>query len=300
MQEMTGASLQDITAFVAVAQTGSFTLAAERLGTNKSSVGKAIQRLEKHLATLLFQRTTRAVHITEDGQIYLAAARTALEHLREAEQALAVNRAEPIGRVRVDLPAGFGRVVLPTLGALRERYPKVVVEMSLSDRRSDPVGDGWDLVVRIGHLPVDSDMTVRKICHLQMGLYASPSYLQKRPAITSVADLQGHDAVLFRSSSGQLHGWSLNDNGVRRELAPSPVLIMADGHTLVEATACGFGLAQLIDGFAAPLVASGRLVHVLPQADVAAPPVHALIPVGRKMTAKTRVVLDHLVATLQR
>lgn len=263
-------------------------------------MGKAIQRLEKHLATLLFQRTTRAVHITEDGQIYLAAARTALEHLREAEHALAVNRAEPIGRVRVDLPAGFGRVVLPTLGALRERYPKVVVEMSLSDRRSDPVGDGWDLVVRIGNLPVDSDMTVRKICDLQMGLYASPSYLQKRPAITSVADLQGHDAVLFRSSSGQLHGWSLNDNGVRRELAPSPVLIMADGHTLVEATACDFGLAQLIDGFAAPLVASGRLVHVLPQADVAAPPVHALIPVGRKMTAKTRVVLDHLVATLQR
>ncbi|MDR7052228.1 DNA-binding transcriptional LysR family regulator [Duganella sp. 3397] len=87
---------------------------------------------------------------------------------------------------------------------------------------------------------------------------------------------------------------------MRRELAPSPVLIMADGHTLVEATACGFGLGQLIEGFAAPLVASGRLVHVLPQADVAAPPVHALIPVGRKMTAKTRVVLDHLVATLQR
>ena len=185
-----------------MAQTGSFTLAAERLGTNKSSVGKAIQRLEKHLATLLFQRTTRAVHITEDGQIYLAAARAALEHLREAEQALAINRAEPVGRVRVDLPAGFGRVVLPTLGALRARYPKVIVELSLSDRRSDPVGDGWDLVV--------------------------------------------------------------------------------------------------IDGFAAPLVASGRLVHVLPQADVAAPPVHALISMGRKMTAKTRVVLDHLVATLQR
>lgn len=104
--------------------------------------------------------------------------------------------------MRVDLPAGFGRVVLPTLGALRARYPKVIVELSLSDRRSDPVGDGWDLVV--------------------------------------------------------------------------------------------------IDGFAAPLVASGRLVHVLPQADVAAPPVHALISMGRKMTAKTRVVLDHLVATLQR
>ena len=100
--------------------------------------------------------------------------------------------------------------------------------------------------------------------------------------------------MLFRSTSGQLHGWTFNDNGVRRELAPSPVLIMADGHTLVEATAYDFGLAQLIDSFAAPLVASGRLVHVLPQADVAAPPVHALIPVGRVLSAAAGAWMRHI------
>jgi len=299
MQEMISATLQDIMAFVAVAQTGSFTSAAERLGTNKSSVGKAVQRLEKHLATQLFQRTTRAVHITEDGQTYLAAARVAVEHLREAEQALAANRAEPAGRVRVDLPAGFGRLILPTLGALRERYPKVVVELSLNDRMSDPVGDGWDIVVRIGHLPADSEMTVRKICDLKLGLYAAPAYLDKRAAIVTIADLTDHDAVLFRSFTGQLRGWSLNDHGQRREFAPTPALIL-DGHAFVEAAVLGLGISQMIDRFARPFVLDGRLVHVLPQADLAAPPVHALIPVGRKMTAKTRVVLDHLVATLQR
>lgn len=299
MQEMPGATLQDIMAFVAVAQTGSFTSAAERLGTNKSSVGKAVQRLEKHLATQLFQRTTRAVHITEDGQTYLAAARVAIERLREAEQALAANRAEPVGRVRVDLPAGFGRLILPTLGVLRERYPKVVVELSLNDRMSDPVGDGWDIVVRIGHLPADSEMTVRKICDLQLGLYASTAYLDKRPAIETIADLMDHDAVLFRSFTGQLRGWSLNDHGQRREFAPTPALIL-DGHAFVEAAVLGLGISQMIDRFARPFVLDGRLVHVLPQADVPAPPVHALIPVGRKMTAKTRVVLDHIVATLQR
>lgn len=298
MQEMIGATLQDIMAFVAVAQTGSFTSAAERLGTNKSSVGKAVQRLEKHLATQLFQRTTRAVHITEDGQTYLAAARVAIDRLREAEQALAANRAEPVGRVRVDLPAGFGRLILPTLGALRERYPKVVVELSLNDRMSDPVGDGWDIVVRIGHLPADSEMTVRKICDLQLGLYASPAYLQQRDAIASISDLMDHDAVLFRSFTGQLRGWSLNDHGQRREFAPTPALIL-DGHAFVEAAVLGLGISQMIDRFARPFVLDGRLVHVLPQADVPAPPVHALIPVGRKMTAKTRVVLDHIVATLQ-
>src|SRR3954468_5681444 len=89
MQETIGASIQDITAFVAVAQTASFTRAAEDLGTNKSNVGKAVQRLEKHLGTRLFQRTTRAVRLTEDGETYLAAALGAIEQLREAEQALA-------------------------------------------------------------------------------------------------------------------------------------------------------------------------------------------------------------------
>lgn len=299
MNDMIGASLQDITAFVAVAQANSFTAAAERLGTSKSNVGKAVQRLEAHLGTRLFQRTTRAVHLTEDGALYLAAARAALERLREAEQALAANRAEPVGRVRVDLPAGFGHLLLPTLGDLRRRYPKVVVEMALADRMSDPVGDGWDIVVRIGHLPADSDMTVRKICDLKLALYAAPSYLERRGAVATVADLDQHDAILFRSFTGQMRGWTLGEKGTTREFAPAPALVVGDGLALVEATAMGLGIAQIIDRFALPYVAAGRLVPILPDAAVAAPPAHALIPVGRRMTAKTRVVLDHLVETLQ-
>jgi DNA-binding transcriptional LysR family regulator len=299
MHDAIGASMQDIGAFVAVAQTGSFTRAAERLGTNKSSVGKAVQRLERHLGTRLFQRTTRAVRLTEDGETYLTAALAAIEHLRDAEQSLAVHRSEPVGRVRIDVPPGFGRLILPTLGRLRERYPNVTVEMAMADRMSDAVGDGWDIVVRIGRLPADSDMTVRKICDLNLGLYAAPSYLAARGDIASIDDLHGHDAVLFRSYTGQLRGWSLLDNGVRREVTPAPAMIMGDGHALVEAVVLGFGVAQMLDGFARPYVADGRLVHVLPGADVPGPPAHALIPVGHRMPAKTRVVLDHIVATLQ-
>jgi DNA-binding transcriptional LysR family regulator len=299
MSELSSASMADILGFMAVAQTSSFTAAAARLGTNKSSVGKAVQRLEKHLGTRLFQRTTRAVHLTEDGEIYLAAARAATARLQEAEQTLAANRAEPAGRVRIDLPAGFGRLMLPALHALRARYPKVIVEMALSDRMSDPVGEGWDIVVRIGHPAGDSDMTVRKIADQTLGLYAAPSYLEHRGPVTSIAQLHGHDAVLFRSSRGKLYGWSVNDNGVRRELAPAPVLILADGHAFVEAAAMGMGVAQIMDRFASPFVAAGRLVHLLPEADVAAVPVYALIPGGHPMAARTRVVLEHLVATLQ-
>lgn len=299
MHDAIGASMQDIGAFVAVAQTGGFTSAAERLGANKSSVGKAVQRLEKHLGTRLFQRTTRAVRLTEDGATYLVAALAAIEHLRDAEQSLAAHRAEPVGRVRIDVPPGFGRVILPTLGRLRERHPRVTVEMAMADRMSDPVGDGWDIVVRIGRLPPDSDMTVRKICDLKLALYASPAYLAARGAIASIDDLHGHDAILFRSYTGQLRGWSLRDDGGRREVMPEPAMIMADGHALVEATVLGFGVAQMLDRFAQPYVAEDRLVQVLPDTAVPGPPVHALIPVGHRMPARIRAVLDHLVETLQ-
>src|SRR6202012_6264711 len=106
-------SLLDIETFVAVAQNGSFTRAADQLGSSKSNVGKAVQRLEARLGTKLFQRTTRAVRLTEDGETYLAAAQMALDGLREAEQQLASRRAEPAGRVRINLPSGFGRMLLP-------------------------------------------------------------------------------------------------------------------------------------------------------------------------------------------
>jgi DNA-binding transcriptional LysR family regulator len=300
MPDVTGALMQDIAAFVAVAQTNSFTHAAERLGSNKSSVGKAVQRLERHLGVQLFQRTTRAVHLTEDGSVYLTASLSALDVLREAEQTLATHRTEPVGRVRIDLPAGFGRLVLPTLGTLRSRYPRLIVEMAMSDRMSDAVGEGWDIVVRIGQLPVESDMTVRRIRNLKLGLYASPSYLDTHPPINTIADLNQHDAVLFRSPSRQLRGWSLGSDDMRQAFFPPPSLILTDGNLLVEAALMGFGIAQMFDGFVLPHVAAGELVHILPEVDVPGPPVHALIPVGRRMSAKTRVVLDHLVDILQK
>jgi DNA-binding transcriptional LysR family regulator len=289
----------DIAAFVAVAQTTSFTRAAEGLGTSKSNVGKAVQRLEARLGTRLFQRTTRAVRLTEDGETYLLAAQAALDGLREAEMALAARREEPIGRVRLDLPAGFGRLLLPALATLRQRYPKVTLEVALTDRMSDPVAEGWDIVVRIGELAADSEMTVRKLCNLRLGLYASPGYLDTHPDIQSISDLNSHDAVIFKGPTGRLRPWTLQDGDHVHSISPTPVLVMADGQALIDATINGFGLSQILDRVARPHVAAGRLRHVLPEADVPGPPVHAIIPVGRRMAAKTRAVLNHIAEALQ-
>ncbi|ANN72261.1 LysR family transcriptional regulator [Bordetella bronchialis] len=299
MSERADASIPEITAFAAVAQTGSFTKAAENLGTSKSNVGKAVQRLEKRLGTQLFQRTTRAVRLTEEGETYLQAAQVALDHLRDAEQALAARRDEPIGRVRIDLPAGFGRLLLPSFVALRRRYPKITLEVALTDRMSDAVGEGWDIVVRIGILPVDSEMTVRKLCDLRLGLYAAPEYLSRHAPIEAVSGLSAHEAVIFRGPNGRLRPWTVQDGDIVREISPSPVMVLADGQALVEATINGLGISQILDRVARPHVAAGRLVHILPSADVPGPPVHALIPLGRRMPSKTRAVLNHLAEQFQ-
>jgi DNA-binding transcriptional LysR family regulator len=291
--------LSELEAFVTVAQTGSFTKAAEILESSKSSVGKAVQRLETRLGTRLFQRTTRAVHLTEDGETYLAASQAALEGLKEAEQALAARSSEPIGRVRIDLPAGFGRLLLSSFASLRTKHPKVTLEVALTDRFSDAVAEGWDIVVRIGDLPADSEMTVRKLCDLRLGLYAAPSYLAKRPAIGALGDLAAHDAVVFRGPTGKLRPWKLHDGTQVRELSPSPVIVLADGQALVDASINGLGISQILDRVAQPHVEAGRLAHILPSADVQGPPVHAIIPVGHRMSAKTRAVLNHLAAVLR-
>lgn len=291
--------ITDIASFIAVAHAASFTRAAEQLGTSKSNVGKAVQRLEDRLGTRLFQRTTRAVRLTEDGETYLNAARAALDGLNEAEVALSARRDEPVGRVRVDAPVGFGRLLLPTLEAIREKHPKVTIELSLNDRQSDAVGEGWDIVVRVGPLPPTGEITVRKLCDLRLGLYASAEYLRRRAPITELSNLIGQDAIIFRSGSGQLRPWTLPDTASSAAISPKIGLILNDGRALIDAAIDGFGIAQIFDRVAQPHLVTGELQHVLPEADVDGPPVHALIPLGRRMPPKTRVVLDHLAEVLK-
>ena len=292
--------IHDIATFVAVAQNASFTKAAERLGTSKSNVGKAVQRLEVRLGTRLLQRTTRAVRLTEDGELYLEAARTALDGLNEAEIALSARRDEPVGRVRLDIPIGFGRMLLPVFALVREQYPKVTLELSLSDRQSDPVKDGWDIVIRAGELPAEGEMTVRKLCDIRLGLYASHDYVARHAPLTSIHDLTGHEAIIFRAGSGKTRPWTVTDGNRVFETAPPASVTTGDGRAFIDFAIASMGIAQIFDRVAAPHVEAGELQHVLPQADVEGPPIHALIPAGRRMPPKTRVVLDHLVEFFRR
>lgn len=288
----------EIAAFVAVAELASFTRAAVRLGSSKSGVGKAVQRLEAQLGTRLLRRSTRAVRLTEDGALYLEAARAALAGLAEAGRALAARRGEPVGHLRLDLPAGLGWVILPTLAGFVARHPRLTLEVAFSDRFSAPLAEGWDVVVRIGFM-ADSDLLARKLCDLRLGLYAAPAYLARRGTPYAPEELLGHDAILFRGPDGRLRPWVLDRGGARVEIAPPPRLILSDGRAVVEAACAGFGIAQAYDATCAAAIAAGSLVPVLPELAAMGPPAHALLPGGRAGTsAKVRVLLDHLMTVL--
>jgi DNA-binding transcriptional LysR family regulator len=299
MIERSDISFADIVTFTAVAKTGSFTRAAERLGTNKSNVGKAVQRLEARLGVQLLQRTTRVVRLTEDGETYLNGAVAVVEKLQELEQSLTIKRHDPAGQVRLNLPASFGRLLLPTFAALRDRHPELTLELAMTDRMADPVAEGWDIVVRIGELPADMDMTVRKLGDLRFGLYASQHYLRLHGNVLTIDQLQDHAAIVFRGSTGKLRPWRLQDGHEVRELAPQPTLVMSDGQVVIDAVVRGLGISQLLDKIAQPYVAEGLLSHILPQCDVPGLPVHALVPQGHKMPAKTRAVLHHISEALR-
>lgn len=172
--------------------------------------------------------------------------------------------------------------------------------LNLSDRQSDPVKDGWDIVIRAGILPADGEMTVRKLCDMRLGLYASSEYLAHHAPIVSINDLSGQEAIIFRAGSGKTRPWTVTDGTRVFDSAPPASLITGDGRAFIDAAIAGIGIAQIFDRVAAPHVASGELEHIFPQADVDGPPIHALIPAGRRMPPKTRVVLEHLVNVFRR
>lgn len=288
------ALLNEIIAFIAVAEQGSFTLAAENLRSSKSSTSKAIQKLEAALGIKLFNRSTRSVRLTEEGAIYLDAVKHAIDIINEAKLLLDTRKVEPTGRLRVNLPIAIGRVVVMALSNFTQAHPKVSVEISLSDRFEVPIVGDWDIVVRVGELD-DSGLTARKLCVLSHVLCASPDYLARKGTPQNLQDLRAQDAVMYRAPAGKIRPWVFKDNQHERiEMSPQPLAIFSESGALIDATISGLGIAQIYDKTIATEISNGKLVEVLSETSLSGPPVHALITSGRAMPAKTRVFVEFL------
>jgi len=207
----------DLLLFARVAESGSFSRAAERVQLPKSTVSRRIAALEKRLGERLLQRTTRKLVITEFGQGVLDHARAMSEEV-DAALAFALSRqARPSGRLRVSMPGDFASTALERpLAAFIRDFPEVSLELDLSPRRVDLIGENFDLAIRMGTLPDDSQLAARRLAVFSTGLYAAPSLLREHGEPLAPEALHTMPALMLLSRSGDAVAWELSPRDVAR------------------------------------------------------------------------------------
>jgi DNA-binding transcriptional LysR family regulator len=285
----------DLMLFARVADEGSFSRAALRAGLPKSTVSRRLAALEAQLGERLLLRTTRKLTLTDFGHGVLEHARqVALEV--EAAASLAQHRqVEPSGRLRLSMPADFANVVLSqVLADFIAAHPAISVELDLTPRRVDLIGENFDLALRMGDLPDDASLAARRIASFSVGLYAAPAYLKRRGAPPEPEALMEHDALRLLRRDGEPAAWVLTRGEARWEGIPPGRATANSPELLMRLARAGAGIAVINDHFAGPYVESGELVKVLPDWTPPCADAWAVFPGRRLMPARTRVFLDAL------
>ncbi|MEM0912459.1 MAG: substrate binding domain-containing protein, partial [Pseudomonadota bacterium] len=191
-------------------------------------------------------------------------------------------------------PIGIGSNIIRSIREFTEQYPKVTIEVSLSDRYEDAVKGEWDIVVRIGELS-DSSFVAKFLCQTKFSLCAAPSYLERKGTPQSLDALREHDAILYRLHTGKLRNWEFTrEKGDNIQMSPNPVAIFNDGRSFIDSIISGLGIAQIYDKSVSVALEKGELVELFPEHARPGAPVNALIPSGRVMPAKTKVFIEFL------
>lgn len=279
--------------FVQVADAGSFTQAARSLQIPRSTVSAALRELEARLSTRLINRTTRTMHLTADGSVYLDWCRRMLADIEETERQFREGESRPRGKLRVDVPSRIARlVIVPALPEFLEHYPHIELEMGVTDRPVDLIHEGLDCALRVGELP-DSELVARRIGVLRQGNFASPAYLSRYGTPTTVADLEHHLLVDYASPmAGRVARWEyMEDDRVRTKPMRS-VVTVNNADTYIACCRAGLGLIQIPAYDAKALVARGELVEVMPHASPAALPVSAVYPERRYASGRVKVFVE--------
>jgi len=285
--------LNAMRAFVEVVERRGFAAAAARLGVSAAAVSKSVQQLEEHLHARLLHRTTRRLGLTEAGRSYLERCREILREVEEAEHALQQLAVEPQGPLRVSAPASFGALYLgPAICTFLERYPRVVLELSLSDRFVDVVQEGFDVAIRIAEL-ADSTLVARRLAPCRRVYCAAPSYLAVHGHPGSPRELREHRCLL-NTNSPRPGSWEFHRDGKVQSIEVDGPLRSDAGDVLHQAVLAGRGIALLPTFYVGPALREGRLERVLPEFGVPDIGIHALYPSRRFLSATVRALLEFL------
>ncbi|EOC0418532.1 LysR family transcriptional regulator [Cronobacter malonaticus] len=276
--------LQDMALFALVAETGSFTAAAQKAGLPKSSVSQRISQLEAHVGLRLLNRTTRKLSLTFAGEHYLVHCREMLDASERADLAIQRLRDNPSGRLRITSPAGIGATLLARMNAeFLAKYPEITLEVFISDDVRDLVMEGFDVALRTGK-PQDSSLIGRKIGHCPRYLLASPNYLALHPALTHPSQLVDHRVIVHRAWSE----WLLQRD---RELYRCHLNQMHQTDNLLyarESALAGAGITLLPAFLLDETLTQGALVNVLSEWTVTGNDLYLVYP-GRKLNAPALV-----------
>jgi DNA-binding transcriptional LysR family regulator len=287
--------LANMIAFVTVAETGSFVEAASRLHIANSVVSKRIKDLEGYLGTLLLQRTTRHVNLTEAGYAYVEHARKFLDELAEVEENLRYRNENPVGEIKISAPLSFGNKFLgPAIADFLDKYPDVTVKLIVNDRTVDIAAEGFDLAIRIG-TPEDQSMFTRKLAQSRRIVVASPAYLEKHGRPKTPEDLAQHNCLSY---SGLHDGrtWPFQKDGKEFQQRVGGRFMADSGTLLCEAAVRGCGITILPTFIVGEHIGSGELEPLLEEFEAPPLAIQAVYQHKRYLSAKTRKLIDHLVA----
>ncbi|WP_277962639.1 LysR family transcriptional regulator [Pseudomonas sp. RIT-To-2] len=288
-------TLSGLEIFVETAQSQSFVATGRKMGISASAVSKSISRLEERVGVRLFQRSTRTVRLTSEGEVFLERCRRILGEIQAAEDDLSALTTSPRGRLRVGL-ALVGGLPLPFISAFMERYPEIQLDLDFTDRMVDVIDEGFDVVIRGSELQ-DSRLMSRPLGPYRSCLVASPAYLQTRGIPTQPSDLLNHSCLHYRwQNSGKLYQWPFKKQQAIQAGESLPVtMVCSNVEALIYLAQAGRGIACVPDFAVKDSLAAGRLEKVLSSSLAGGSTFHVVWPSSRQMAPKVRAFVDFAV-----
>ena len=284
-------------AFISAADEGSFSAAARRMGQTPAAISKSVGQLEARLGVRLFQRSTRRLALTSDGERLYGQVRLPWGEIGDALADLRQGAGKPAGTLKVSLAYTVGReYFVPMMDEFVRRYPDVVPDLHFDNRQVDLIAEGFDVAIG-GGIELTNALIARELARLCIVLVASPAYLKAHPAPAHPLELARHRGLLRRLlSTGRLAPWTLKNTAGEEVVASvRPVMVLNDPEAIAHAAASGMGIAMLPLPHALPLLERGELVRVMPEWYAEATPLAIYYTSRKLLPAKVRVFVDYIV-----
>lgn len=290
--------LTALNVFRQVAELKSFSAAARELDLSNAAISKNVRELEAELGVRLINRTTRRLHLTEAGALYLARANTILDDLREADAAVGELGTAPRGLIRVSAPMSLGIAkIAPAIADFLADYPEIRIELDLNDRYIDIVEGGFDIAIRGGARLDDSSLVARKLSDLDRVVCASPDYIARHGVPATPAALCDHSCLVYTLSSAP-HRWTFLRKGARQTIDVSGPLRVNNSLAIAAAVRAGLGVGLLPTFATAQDLKEGALRQVLKSWNAEPAAIYAIYPRHREASPKLRLFIDALARAL--